>query len=84
MTAPGSVGDVEAAVELEDGRLTMTAEMESELVVRATNSTPPSEGETRATFRLYSSEGAVRIELDAHNLDTLADEIDRVRDELDD
>jgi len=71
----GSLGDVSASVELEEGRLSMSADVESELVLRGQQPPPLSEGERHAVFRLYGSGVAVTIELDGANLAALADEV---------
>jgi len=68
----GSLGDVSATVQLSDGRLTMAADVESEMVIRDKQTS--GEG-PRAVFRLYGSGVAVSVELDGENLAALADEI---------
>jgi len=72
---PGSVGDVKASVELEDGRLSMSADVESELVFRTPENPPLSRGERHAVLRLYGSGLALTIELDGANVAALADEV---------
>lgn len=71
----GSLGDVSASIELEDGRVTMSADAEGELVFRTPRVTPLSKGERHAVLRLYSSGVAVTVELDGANLAALADEV---------
>jgi len=67
------LNDVDATVGIADGRVAMSADLETPLRLETPDQRPLSSAETHATLRLVGDDVRVRIELDGEALDALAD-----------
>jgi hypothetical protein len=69
-----ALGDVEATVGLVDGRVAMSADVETGLYFETPDATPLTETEPHATLRVAGEDVRVAIDLDARILNALASE----------
>jgi len=69
------LNEVNASVEIADGRVSMSGEIDTDLYLDTPEVAPLSENERHATLRVADDDVAVEIELDAEAFDALADAI---------
>ena len=77
------VEDVDVAVEVTEGRVTMTGDGDADLYISTPNHTPLSQGERHAILHVSGEGFEVTIEFDGNECSTLATALDAAPEELD-
>jgi hypothetical protein len=80
----GAVEDVDASIEVQDGRLTMTAGGETTAYVSGPDRQPLGAGETHAVVRVAGDDCEATVALDRAQLDALIDALVHAREAPDD
>jgi hypothetical protein len=80
----GAVDGVDASIEVQDGRLTMTAAGETTAYVAGPDRQPLGAGETHAVLRVAGDDCEATVELDRSQLDGLIDALVHAREAPDD
>lgn len=81
-TTDEEIDDVDATAKVTDGRVSMCAQISSELLVQAPDTMPLSANEPHLTLRVADDDVCVTVDLDGEALDELGDAIHTVQREL--